>query len=235
MQNRSLLFASPLLLLAGCAVPDLESPADVAELCADRSLSQVSFDVFIDDEGPGCNWGSDGNIDEDQGVYTARREDSYAVEGLENTVLCTLDFDFNGDFTYRDDFFLMWNQVVLVSNRGGIIDEFNTWMDYPLYEWDDIVEFEIPTGGWGTSSSAFCAGEDDGNADCEVPRRGQNGNWSGDLEYDADPAMVHDLAFRLQQMGGLTIDLAVTGDNDADEDCAHGELDLEVTGTGIVF
>lgn len=231
MRSRLLIAALP-VLAAGCSVPDLESPADVAALCADRSLSQISFDVFIDDEGPGCNWGSDGNIDEDQGVYTARREDSYVVEGLENTVLCSLDFDFNGDFTYDDDFFLTWNDAILLTNRGRVVGEFSEWLRYPLFEWDDIVELEIP---FGNSIVNFCAGEEDGDADCEIPFQRQNGSWDGDLEYAPDPPVVHELSFRAQSFGVLDVGLVATGDNDDDEDCAHSELDLEVTGTGIVF
>ncbi|MCO4772761.1 MAG: hypothetical protein KDA24_22205 [Deltaproteobacteria bacterium] len=215
---------------AACSVPDLESPADIAELCAERTQQAIAFDVFIDDR-DGCSWGEDGNIAEDQGVYTAREDERYLVDGMENTVFCTLDFDFNGDFEYEDDFFLTWNDAVLVTNRGRVVDEFSEWLRYPLWEWEDIVELEIPTS---QTFSPFCAGEDEGDADCEVPRKPQGEDWEDDLQYEPDPVVVHELAFRSQSLGMTEFGLITTGDND-DDDCSHEELDLEVTGSGIVF
>jgi len=219
-----------LLLAPGCATPTFETPAEIAELCASSSLQAVAFDVFIDDR-EGCDWDAAGNVPEDQGVYTARQTEVSVVDGLENTVLCSLDFDFNGDFEYDDDFFLTWNQAILVANRGAVVDEFSEWGRYPLFDWDDIVELDMP-GGF--TFSPFCAGEDDGDADCEVPRESNNGNWSGDLEYNPDPEVVHELAFRAQSLGMIEVGLTTTGDNDED-DCRNTELDLEVTGTGVVF
>ncbi len=221
---------SLILLAPACAVPSFETVSEITELCAAGSLQTISFDVFID-ERDGCSWGEEGNVEEDQGAYTAREADIRSIEGMENTVVCSLDFDFNGDFTYEDDFFLTWNDAILLSNRGLVIEEFSEWMRYPLFAWDDIVELEIPTS---QSFTPFCAGEDEGNASCEVPRKRNNGNWEGDLEYDVDLIVVHELAFRAQSLGGLDIGLVTTGDND-EEDCSHSELDLEVTGTGVVF
>lgn len=221
---------SLLLLAPACAVPSLETVTEITELCADSSLETIAFDVFID-ESDGCSWGEDGNIEEDQGVYTARDAVIRSIEGMENTVMCSLDFDFHGDFTYEDDFFLTWNDAILLTNRGSVVGEFSEWMRYPVFEWDDIVDLEIPTS---QNFTPFCAGEDDDNADCEVPRERNNGNWEGDLEYDVDLIVVHELAFRAQSFGRLDIGLVTTGDNDED-DCSHSELDLEVTGTGVVF
>jgi hypothetical protein len=217
------------LLAPACAAPTFETPEEIAELCADRGQQQLTFDVFFNDR-EGCTWDGDGNLPAEQGIYAAREHERSLVEEVADTVLCTLDLDFADGFQFEDDFFLTWNDVVLVANRSSATEEFQEWRRFPVFEWDDLVELEVPDNPGGS----FCAGEDDGDADCEVPRKRMNGTWDGDLVYEPDPALVHELAFRVQAFGQLEIGLVTTGDND-DDDCGHTELDLEVTGTGVTF
>ena len=219
-----------LFLLPACAAPSFESPADVAALCAERAPEPIAFDVFFNDR-EGCDWDAEDSIAPDQGVYTAYNREISVVDEAQSVVMCSLDFDFDRGFEYGDDFFLTWNDAVLLSNREATIEEFSNWLRYPLWEWEDIVELQIPTS---QTFRPFCAGEDEGDADCEVPRKPQGDPWEGDLEYEPDPSVVHELSFRSWSLGALEIDLITTGDND-DDDCFNEELDLEVTGTGIVL
>ena len=217
------------LLVPACAAPTLETPQDAADLCAEKGQQQISFDVFFDDR-EGCTWDSDGNVAATQGDYTARVEELSLVEELGDSVLCTMDWDFADDFQYEDDFFLTWNDAVLLANRSSATEEFISWQRFPIFEWDDIVELEVPDNPGG----AFCAGEEEGEADCEVPRKRNNGSWDGDLVYEPDPTVVHELAFRAQTFGQLEIGLITTGDNDED-DCGHTELDLQITATAVIY
>jgi len=214
------------LLAAGCAAPTFDAPADVATYCADRSVQTFDTTITIPAATAGCAWDSGDNVSEEQGVYTARVESFEAIPDLADATICALDFDFSRGFEFDDDVFLTWNRAVLLTNQGGVLENLSSWERYPLWHWDDLVEFAFPF-----QSESFCAGADEGLAECEIPRvtGGGGGSWTGDLSYEPDAAVVHELAWRSIQLGGPELGVAITGDNDA-TDCTHTELEVHLTG-----
>jgi len=221
--------------LSGCPAPTFDTPADVTAYCAEGNLR--AFDTTISfGASSGCAWGADGNLDAEEGVYTARAETFLEVPDLVDAAICSLDMDFSSGFEFDDDLFLTWNGAVLLTNQGGVLDNLGTWERYPIWSWTDLVEFAFP-GPF--QQQQFCAGADEGLAECELPSVsgggvGGGGTWSGDLEYDPDAEVVAELAWRALELGTPEVGLVVTGDND-DTDCTHTALDVQLSGTAVFF
>jgi len=219
------------LLVAGCAAPTFEAPADVAAYCAEEGLQVFDTTVTFAASSSGCAWDSGDNVAPAEGVYTAHVESVQPVADLVDAAICTLDMDFSPGFEFDDDLFLTWNDAVLLTNQGGVLDNLGTWERYPLWAWDDLVEFAFP-GPF--NQQTFCAGADAELAECAIPRATGGGGWTGDLAYEPEGAVVNELAWRAIQLGGPAIGLVVTGDND-DTDCTHTELEVELTGTAVFY
>jgi len=215
-----------LLLLAGCT-PNIETVQDVIDLCAARNVTTYSAPALIDDRDGGCPFGEGDNIAEDQAVLTARVEEFVLADVGVDTLLCSIDLDFDGNWHYDDHFFLTWNGKVLASSDAGLVDEFFTAGSFPIYAWDDIVELQIS----GSSGDKFCACEEDGDADCTIPSGGNN---SGRMDIEFESNLQAELALDAWTQGQVEIGLITTGDND-DEDCGHSDLDLELEGMQIQF
>jgi hypothetical protein len=207
---------------------DIGDADDVADLCDEAEPETITLTVEFPAPEPGCDWGEDGNLDPENAFVRARREQVDSLELPENAVICDVVFDFAGinggqgtPMVYDDNFFFLFNGVVLASSYQPLVEEFPLEDDlYYLYDWDSIVdrpfEFDndIPT---------YCLGEDDGLASCDIPPPETNGIMS--LSFES--SVVNELAFRAIEAGAYDFTFVTVGDND-DTDCYHEDFAFDV-------
>ena len=204
----------------------LESAEDIAEACAENEPEDILVTVAFQEQPGPCSFGAFGNLEEEQGVFTARIESTAELEIPEGSVICDLEFDFEGidggqaqDMEYDDNFLLVFGGTVLATSYGPLIDQLDEVDGLPQYDWDAIagstMEFsEIDT---------WCLGEDEGDSTCDIPPP----ETDGTLELDFGGELVDQLAFQSLQADDTDFVFVATGDND-DTDCSHKDFEFTV-------
>lgn len=222
-------------LLPACVqVIPLEDPPPAAtaeEACARGNIRSVPLDVSFPERAPGCAWGEDGNRSPDQGVVTARAEQSAAL-ALDGAI-CGLDFDFSVDrgdadaaaddeplLRYDDGFLLTFDDVILVASYAPLVEVFATDGLLRVYDWSRLVGFPFGFEPEGT----YCLGEVEGLSSCEVPPP----ETAGPLSLVFGDPIVAALAERAHARGGSAFGFVTYGDNDPDFDCSHSAFSFRV-------
>jgi len=227
----------PLMLLAavGCKGSvdlDVETPEEIAELCANNEpeIRTVRVDVPANDQT--CAWGEDGNIAPAQGMVTARDEVYVQLDLPEDVVVCDLAFEFQVDpevepeMVYDDHMFFLFNGVVLASSAGDKVEELpTTSTGLPEWDWDSIVGQAFAFEG-----RPWCLGQDDGRSDCTIPSPDTRQPLL--LRYDDD--LIDELSLRAKQQDRYEFGFVVFGDNDERSDgqgagdCTHDAFSFDV-------
>jgi len=221
------------VLLVGCAkggvVPlEIEDAEDVRDACEERADQIVTetFRVVFEGTTGGCPWGQDGNLEEDNGVLTARVEQVETLE-LEEVVICDMAFDFAGeagleqDIVYDDNFIFVFNGIVLAGSYRPWIDQLPEDGIYKIYDWDTIAgmdnlfDNDIPT---------YCVGEDSDLADCDIPPP----ETQGPISLSFDLSITSELSYRAIDQSRAEFGFIATGDNDPQSDCSHREFYFDV-------
>jgi len=209
----------------GPAAPS--SPEDIAELCEQGEPQLLARTLSFPATERGCAWGEGGNLGPEQGLVTAREEQLAALALPTGAVICDMAFDFAGvnggegtPMEYDDNFFFTFNDVVLAASYKPLVDVLPVEDElYRVYGWSTLAgapfEFEDTT--------AYCLGEDEGLASCEVPPP----ETAGLLQLAFDPEVANQLAYRAIAEGRAEFAFITLGDND-DTDCFHEEFAFEV-------
>lgn len=234
-------YAGPVLLavlLACVQVIELEDPppaASVGEACASGTASTVTRTVSFPAQEPGCDWGEDGNRSPEQGVVTARAEQSVALE-LDGLAICGLGFDFDsGDaghdeearLRYDDGFLLTFADAVLVASYAPLVDALAEDGLLRVYDWSRLVGFPFGFEDDGT----YCLGEAEGLATCEVPPP----DTSARIRLDYGALIVEALAERAHDEAAYTFGFVTYGDNDEEADCSHSAFTFTVDVLAVPF
>lgn len=228
-----------LLVLLGCVqVIELEDPAfegTIGEACDVGPRETVTLDVTFPAREPGCAWGDDDNRSPEQGVVTARAEETAALD-LDGAI-CSLAFDFTesdaGDddddllLRYDDGFLLTFGGAVLVASYAPLVEVFETDGLLRLYDWSRLVGFPFGFEEEGT----YCLGEAEGMSSCEVPPPERPGPLA--LSFGAD--VVSALAERAHAEDRYAFGFVTYGDNDPEVDCSHSELAFRVDVTAVPY
>jgi hypothetical protein len=226
----------PLVLLSTVACKgsvglDVETPEDVAALCAsvEPEIRTVRVDVPANDEP--CAWGENGNIEPAQGLITARDEVYAQLELPDDIVVCDLTFEFQVDpevepeMVYDDHMFFLFNDVVLASSAGDKIAELPVSQDLPIWDWESIVG-----QGFDFNGVPWCLGQDEGRSDCTIPRPDTRQPLL--LRYDDD--LINELSLRARRLDRYEFGFVVFGDNDPQSDgagngdCTHDAFSFDV-------
>ena len=204
---------------------DIQTTEDIRELCEANEPTDLELSVTFEALDQGCPWGEDDNLEPEQAVFTARIEQTEALELPEGGVICDLEFDFEGAsggegqaMEYDDNFLLSLNDAVLAASYGPMPDWFEADEDLRLYDWDEVVGQELSFEDVGT----WCLGEDQGS-DCTIPPPETDGTLS--LSFGGD--QVDQLALRTVQEDRYDFSFVTFGDND-DTDCSHREFTFTV-------
>lgn len=223
------------LLLVGCSTGELDGDEtktgedsinidtveDIETLCAEGNPISVTLEVEFPAMDPNCPFGEGDNLEQAQGLITARVEQTATLELPEGVVVCDLSFDFQGisggegtPMEYDDNFWFTFDDVVLAGSYGPMVDQFDREGTLPIYSWDAIVGTEF---AFDDTVPTFCLGEEEGASVCSIPPPETNGIMS--LSFDQD--LVNELSLRAVQSERFDFTFITMGDNDADQDCAH--------------
>jgi hypothetical protein len=223
---RSLAFLTALAACGGSVDLDVDTPEEVAALCAQEDPDPVTLTVSFDARPAGCAWGQDGNLDMAQGVVTARVEGREGIDVPEGAVVCGLDFEFQVDpqvdptMEYDDHMFFLFDDVILAASNRDLVASMPVEDGLPVYDWQSIAGQDFAFSGTPT----WCLGEDEGRSDCVIPDPETRDSLL--LRYDDD--LVDELAVRARRGGGPSFGFVVIGDNDPELDCRHEAFSFEV-------
>lgn len=224
------LILSTQLLFSCDSVIQAETGADVTATCAEAELISYDFTVEINST-EGCDWGEDGNLAATEDTFAARSE-HFEQAPVGAALLCTMDFDFDGNWSFADEFFLLWNGGVVASSNEDAVDELDDSGYLPQWEWDDVAG--IPRE---RNTADYCLGAAEGS-ECDIPSGG--GGWGGGggggqgpLEVELEPSVQAVLASNAWTVGRLDIGIVATGD-DGNRDCSHANLEMTISGTALV-
>lgn len=201
---------------------------DVATACAEGEPESLTLTVSFPAPEPGCEWGAPGNLEPEQAVVTARREEVQSLELPDDAIICDVQFDFGGvgggtgtPMDYDDHFLFTFNDVVLAANYGPMVEQLavDDGLFY-TYDWGALRGFPFE---FDDTIPTYCIGEDDGLADCTIPPPESGGTMSLSFE----PDIVNELSFRAVAQQRSEFSFVTLGDND-DSDCYHDDFEFTV-------
>ena len=229
------LLPAVLLLVVGCRGTidlNVETPEDIAELCAryEPQIETVRVEVPANNET--CAWGENGNIGPAQGMVTARDEAYATVDLPQDVVVCDLGFEFQVDpevepeMVYDDHMFFLFAGVVLASSSGDKVAELPTTSSgLSEWDWDSIVGQAFAFDG-----QPWCLGQEEGRSNCTIP----SPDTRQPLLLDFDDDLVDELSLRARQEERYEFGFVVFGDNDTVSDgqgggdCTHDAFSFDV-------
>jgi len=239
--SKPTLLLSSLVLIASCVSgkarlddddddgDSVNNAEDVTEACEDANTEPevLTFTVTFEETEQGCDWGENDNLDPEQGLFTARREQMVSLDIPSNVVICDATFDFQGInpdvdqlLVYDDNFLLTFNDIVLAASYAPMIENFDSEDTLRFYDWDQLAGTEII---FDDSIPTYCLGEEEGLSVCEIPPPETVGNIS--LEFD--PSLVAELSYRALDEDRYDFGFVALGDND-NTDCYHEEFSFLV-------
>lgn len=208
--------------------PDLPEPT--GDPCVDGKRLSALVDLVVDPDPVGCPWGQGDNLEEQQGVLTARDETVARIVRTDNGTpfnflaqggrLCdirldTLSIDDNpvaADFVYDDVLLVTLNDAVVLASYYPIVNQLPETGGLYRYDWTSLrgksIQFQ--------SNSAFCLGYENG-CDCALPVSDTTGEFVISLGGEGFKA----LRAELLAAGKLELKFITLGDNDSDTDCRH--------------
>ncbi|MFN7146027.1 MAG: hypothetical protein ACK4YP_19795 [Myxococcota bacterium] len=214
------------------ADPTPPKPATIEEACALTTPAAVSFDVTFPARSAGCDWYDDGNLPPEQGVVTARVEETAAIDLDAGLAICDVAFDFRGPdgdqiMEYDDAFLLTFGDVVLAASYAPMVEAFDADGMLRLYDWADLAGFPFDFEDAGT----YCLGAAEGLSACSVPPP----ETPGPIALSFGASVVNALAERAHDRGVYTFGFVTIGDNDADQDCSHAAFTFTVDVAHVPF
>jgi len=223
---RPLLLAA-LALTPACAagkltLGDIETEEDIAEACEEHEPLSVTLEVLFEAQTEACPWGEGDNLPEmENGVFTARVEQTEALEMPASAVICDMTFDFAGlvpgeiqVMVYDDHFFFTFNGIVLAASYGPSVEAMAADEDLRFYDWGDVAGVNYHEVA---DFDPYCLGEAGGEADCDIPDTEVEGPIS--LSYGED--IVNRLSLSAIEDERYDFAFVATGDDNPDTDCMH--------------
>ena len=208
---------------------NINSTDDIAELCDEEEPIAVRLAVEFPATDPDCPWNTGDNLSTEQGVITARIEQTTDLALPDGVVVCGLDYDFLGPsggegtpMVYDDNFYFTFDDVLLATSYGPAVEDgwFSEEDGLPIYSWDDLVGRDFQHDG----VPSWCLGQGDGLSECDIPPT----ETEGIMSLSFDTTVVEQLSLRAVQEGRFEFGFVTTGDNDPDQDCAHEDFEFEV-------
>jgi hypothetical protein len=207
---------------------EIEDAEDVRDACEERADQIVTetYRIEFPAIAGGCAWGQDGNLEPEQGYLTARVEQIETLP-LDDVVICDMAFDFAGeagleqDIIYDDNFFFVFNGVVLASSYRPWVEALPADDIFHQYDWDSIAGMENLFEGVPT----YCVGDHSDLAECDIPPP----ETQGPISLSFDLSITSELSFRAVDEDRAEFGFIATGDNDPDIDCAHQTFFFDVS------
>ena len=197
--------------------------------CENGVPISVIVDVILAPNGAGCPWNEGENLNLIQGAFAAHQMTvaeaelpgpAQAICGV-NLDSASFDPDFEQAFTYDDHFMLLFNDVVLLSSYGSLVQALPAERNLVLFDWPAIAGSAMSFN----NTSAYCLGYGgDDPVSCSIPAPESNGALAYSIGGGLNAALSS-LAVKEQrvQFGVVTF-----GDNDPESDCRNSELRMQV-------
>lgn len=215
------------LLIACAGQVDIQTTDDVRDVCEAGTPTDVELSVTFEALDGGCPFGEDDNLDAQDATFSARIEQVDALELPEGGVVCDLDFDFQGldpsfeqEMEYDDNFILTFNDVVLATSYGPLVDLLELDEDLRIYDWDAIAGSELRF----QDIDPYCLGDEGGDSTCTIP----DPETPGPIALSFGGGLVDQLSLRSVQQDRYDFSFISLGDND-DTDCSHRTFTFTVT------
>ena len=186
-------------------------------------------DIILPSNSPGCPWNANGNLGDDQGIFAAHEVTTATAElpGPAATI-CYVDLesavfdpDYAQSFVYDDHFLLTFNDVVLLSSYGDLVDLLPQERNLYLFDWDAMAGMSMDFN----NNAAYCLGYGTEDAvTCSVPAPESN----GPVAYSVGGGLGDALSARAFDEQRIEFTLVTFGDNDPDSDCRNSELRMKV-------
>lgn len=223
----------PVLLCFGClrgkiSLGDLKEPEDIEEACEKMEPELLTLDVVFPAQTDTCPWGEADNLPPNDGYFTARVGQKQSLDLPDDSVICGMGFDFSGlipgevqVMVYDDHFFFTFNDIILAASYGPAVELMPDDDGLPSFDWDAMVGFDYHAE---PDYDAYCLGDADGAADCDIPDTEVEGPIS--LSYSDD--LVNQLSLLAITSGRYDFGFVSTGDDDASTDCKHEEFGFSI-------
>jgi hypothetical protein len=215
--------------------PPLTPPEEIPWLddpvwqCENGVPISVVVDLVLPANDAGCPWGEGDNLDPSQGTFAGYQLTSAnAVLPGPSQAICSVnldsasfDPDYEQPFIYDDHFILLFNDVVLLSSYGDLMDALPTERNWYLFDWTAMAGTEMSFN----NSSAYCLGYgDDDPLACSIPAPESN----GPVSYSVAGGLGAALSSHAVQQQRVEFTLVTFGDNDPGSDCRNSELRMQL-------
>lgn len=217
----------PISLGGGEGKKAVESAEDVTALCEESTPQSTAISVGFDARADSCPWSEGDNLDPQDGYFTARAEDTEALDMPADSVICDVGYDFqvNPEQTqvmqYDDHFVLAFVDSVIASSNSQIVGLLGAGDDGLVpWDWANVGGEAID---WA-DNEAWCLGADEDLADCTIPPT----DTPGEMTLDYDASIVAKLSYEAVQKNRVDFTFVTIGDNDADSDCSHNAFEFMV-------
>lgn len=211
--------------------PPAERPwrDDPAWQCDHGVPISAVVDIVLPANSAGCPWNEGANLAFAQGAFAAHQLTVAAAElpgpaqaichvDLESAVF---DPDYAQSFVYDDHFILAFDDVVLLSSYGDLIDTLPRDRNLYLFDWEAMAGAAMNFN----NNSAYClgyGGEDP--VDCAVPAP----ETGGPVAYSAGGGLGAELSRIAVEEQRIEFMLVTFGDNDPNADCRNSELRMRI-------
>ena len=197
--------------------------------CANGVPISVVVDIVLPPNSAGCPWNEGDNLNPIQGAFAAYQFTSAQAElpgpaqaiCSVNLESASFDPDYEQAFTYDDHFMLLFNDIVLLSSYGALVDGLPTDRNFVLFDWPSIAGAAMNFN----NSSAYCLGYGgDDPVACSIPAPESN----GPVAYSVGGALNTALSSKAVQQQRVEFALVTFGDNDPESDCRNSELRMQL-------
>lgn len=218
---------SPISLGGEDPASDVGSAEDVEKLCREGNPKSVKLTVGFDEYADSCPWGEGDNLEEAEGVFTARVEEREKLAMPADSVICDVGYEFQVDpdstqvMRYDDHFLLTFVDSVIATSNQQLVDLLGEdESGFVPWDWAKVGGETID---WN-NNDAWCLGQDDGLAECTIPPT----ETPGEMTLDFDTTIVAELSYRAQVANRVDFTFITIGDNDPDSDCSHNAFEFQV-------
>ncbi len=188
-----------------------------------NNTTEISWSADFPATGTGsCDWGNNGNLPDEQGQISARREQEAVYTVPDGSAICAVRPAFQSNqggyqttFNFDDDVMLVYNDYVLFSTNEYLVDPLQSgnWQG-KLYDWDLMKGAALSGWTWEWGSSFASVG-------------------SGQFYLSMQNNKMNRLADLSLVNGEIRMMLVTFGDNDNEDDsdgadCFHEGLSIPV-------
>ena len=211
------------------ALEDLQDAGDIEDACDDYEPEEITLQVVFPAQTDSCPWEEDNNLSAENGVFTARVEQTQALDLPDDAVICDMAFDFTGllpgkvqTMVYDDHFFFTFNDIVLAASYGPVVEEQLQADDGRyLYGWTAVSGVNYHAND---SFEPYCLGDGTGESTCDIPDTEVEGPIS--LAYSEE--LVSELSLLAIEDERYDFGFITTGDDNPETDCMHEEFGFTI-------